>query len=115
MHADPTKAKASVVGEVQPFPGPIDSVYSRIDTPDADSTRPARSSRPGSSWRDSCSQTIDSATVAMPTGTLIRKIHRHDAWSTSRPPSIGPIAGAMTVTLSTPIAAFARSAIGNAR
>ena len=45
----------------------------------------------------------------------MQKIHRHDASSTRIPPSIGPIAGAITVTLSTPIAAVARSATGNAR
>ena len=35
-----------------------------------------------------------SATTATHSGTLIAKIHRHEALSTSQPPSTGPIAAA---------------------
>ena len=52
------------------------------------SVRPAVGSRVSGTWR----RVIQKATAAR--GTLIRKIHRHDAASTSQPPTNGPSADA---------------------
>ena len=48
-------------------------------------------------------------------GTLMRKIQRQLAWVTSRPPRMGPSAGASSVGIMMYVLALARSAGGKAR
>ena len=53
-----------------------------------------------SNWCDASSSRLSGTatwatqTVAMPSGTLSRKAQRHDAYSTSQPPTKGPMAAA---------------------
>ena len=111
----PTSASARVPGCVQPRPGAVERVYNSTLTEVTDNTKPARSNRPGLSWRVSLSQITESTRATVPIGPLIRKIQRHETPSTRMPPISGPIAGAITATLNTPIAAVARSSSGKAR
>ncbi len=40
-----------------------------------------------------------SVSEIMPTGTLMKKIHRQLKWSVMKPPSVGPMAGASTTAM----------------
>ena len=60
------------------------------------STAPVRSKRPWARGsRVSGTHRSASHTVSAASGRLMRKIQRHDAWSTSSPPTSGPSAAAM--------------------
>ena len=53
---------------------------------------------------------MDSATAAMPTGTLTKKVHSHDRYSVRMPPSSRPTAAPPTAMAAQTASAFARSA-----
>ena len=72
------------------------SAYVAPPSPTAPRAAPSTSKpRAASGSRDSGTCRAATSSTATATGTLIRKIHRHEALSTIQPPSSGPIAAAM--------------------
>ncbi len=57
-----------------------------------ESSTPAASTLPGSGLRDSGTMNSTSSAPTATIGTLIRKTEPHQKWSSSRPPSTGPMA-----------------------
>ena len=111
----PPRALPTTVAELHPRVGPSLRAYRASASPMPARRKPGRSKRPAVGSRCSCRKTRPNRKAAIPMGTFTKNTQRHDNWSTSRPPSTGPVAGAITVGTMRTLEICTRCAGGNVR